>query len=84
MIYTLVLTPAAQRDVRKLDGTVQRRIVRKLSELSENPRMPGTLKMQGEDLYRVRVGDYRVLYAIDDDTVIVTVVRVRDRKDVYR
>jgi mRNA interferase RelE/StbE len=84
MTYTVILTPAAQRDVRKLDSEIQRRIIRKLSELAENPRMPGTLKLQGEDLYRARVGDYRILYAIDDDTVIVTVVRVRDRKDVYR
>ncbi len=75
MTYTVVLTPAAQRDVRKLDGAVQRRIVSKLSELADNPRMPGTLKMQGEDLYRVRIGDYRILYAIDDATVIVTVVQ---------
>ena len=73
MTYTVVLTPAAQRDVRKLDGAVQRRIVSKLCELADNPRMPGTLKMQGEDLYRVRIGDYRILYAIDDATVIVTV-----------
>ena len=84
MTYTVTLAPAAQRDIRKLEAGTQRRIVRKLEDLAEDPRGQDTLKLQGEDLYRVRVGDFCIVYAIADDVLIVTVVRVRDRKDVYR
>jgi mRNA-degrading endonuclease RelE of RelBE toxin-antitoxin system len=58
MSYTLLLTPTAQRDLRKLETITQRRIVRRLEELAGNPRMPDALKLQGEDLYRARVATF--------------------------
>ena len=85
MIYSVIFTPAARRDIGKLSKDVQRRVISKLADLAKDPRGHGTLKLQGsEDLYRSRVGDFRIVYSIDDDKIIVTVIRVRDRKEVYR
>jgi mRNA interferase RelE/StbE len=54
-----------------------------LLKLADNPRPHGSLKLQGEDLYRIRVGSYRVIYEIHDAQVLVLVVRIRHRKDAY-
>jgi mRNA interferase RelE/StbE len=85
MAYTVLLKPSADRALSKLPEPVQRRIAVKLRALQENPRPPGAEKLQGgEELYRVRVGDYRIVYAIEDRRLVVWVVRIADRKDVYR
>lgn len=85
MAYRIELTPAAQRDLRSLDRPLLRRIDAKIRALAEDPRPLGVEKLTGEgNIYRVRVGDYRILYQIDDAVVIVLVVRVRHRRDVYR
>lgn len=85
MNYRVFLKPSADRDLAKLPRDVQQRISRKLVELSENPRPPGVEKLAGgTDEYRVRVGNYRLVYAIEDDRLIVLVLRIADRKDVYR
>ncbi len=52
--------------------------------LADNPRPPGSLKLAGRDFWRIRVGDYRVIYAIDDNEEVVRVVRTGHRRDVYR
>ena len=68
----------------KLDIKNQTTIFEKLIELSENPRLYGYLKMKGEEnLYRIRVGDYRILYEIQDDKLIIYVVKIGHRKDIY-
>ncbi len=85
MSYTVEVTPAARRDLRALERRVARRIDKKILELAENPRPHGVRKLEGaSDLYRVRVGDYRILYEIEDNRLLVVIVRVRDRRDVYR
>jgi mRNA interferase RelE/StbE len=64
---------------------VQERIVGRIEELAAEPRPRGAVKLQGEDdLYRIRVGDYRVVYTIRDEELIVLVLRVGHRRDVYR
>jgi mRNA interferase RelE/StbE len=79
------LTPAAQRDLRSLDRPVLRRIDARIRSLAEEPRPPGAEKLAGEsEVYRVRVGDYRILYQIHDAVLTVLVVRVRHRREVYR
>ncbi|MCI0339833.1 MAG: type II toxin-antitoxin system RelE/ParE family toxin [Planctomycetales bacterium] len=72
--------------MRGLPEDVRLRVGKKIEALAEEARPPGTKKLQGEEgpVWRVRVGDYRVLYRIDDATRIVTVTRVRHRRDVYR
>jgi mRNA interferase RelE/StbE len=83
--YTVVLTQAAQRDLRALDRRTLQRVDQKIRALATNPRPSGAEKLKGaSDVYRVRVGDYRILYQIEDDRLIVAVVRVRHRREVYR
>ncbi|MEX2262477.1 MAG: type II toxin-antitoxin system mRNA interferase toxin, RelE/StbE family [Bryobacteraceae bacterium] len=82
------MTPSAQRDLRKLDPHIRKQVNRDLLRLEENPRPQGVEKMETkEKLYRVYVGpgkDYRAIYQIRDDVLLVLVVRVGNRKKVYR
>ena len=83
--YRVLFKPSAEKVLRKLPVSVQRRIVGAVEGLQDNPRPPGAVKLMGEpDLWRTRVGDYRVIYSIDDDRLIVLVVRIAHRKDIYR
>lgn len=83
--YRVELTPAARRDLRSLPREVLRRIDPQISALAEEPRPPGARKLAGaEHLYRVRVGAYRIVYEVQDAVVVVTIVRVAHRRDVYR
>lgn len=85
MTYQVEITPAAKRQIKKLIASVQLAIVERLEQLAEDPRPPGVLKMQGvESLYRIRVGDYRIIYEIQDQTLLIAVVKVGHRGDVYR
>jgi len=85
--YSIEFTAAAARDIRKLarsDRRMMRRIDAAIQALRDDPRPDGVRKLQGgTDEYRIRVGDYRVLYTIADDELVICVVRVRDRKGVY-
>jgi mRNA interferase RelE/StbE len=83
--YRLILKPSAEKQLDALPRQLQQRIVRKLAELQENPRMPGATKLAGLDAtYRVRVGDYRIVYVIDDPRAVVFVTIIGNRGDVYR
>lgn len=62
----------------------RRRLITKIEGLSRDPRPPGCEKLSGEEKYRLRQGDYRILYEIVDTELVVTVVRVGNRRDVYR
>jgi mRNA interferase RelE/StbE len=82
--FRVELTTAAAREVRKLDPQVRRRILLGLAELESDPRPAGARKLVGfDDAWRVRVGDYRILYEVVDDLVVVTVFRVAHRREVY-
>ncbi len=84
MVYKVELRPSARRELLKLPRHDQIRLVRAMDRLAKEPRPKGAKKLAGaEDLYRVRVGDYRVVYQIQDDRLIVLVVRIGHRKDVY-
>ncbi len=81
----MVVEDGAARAIRKLGRDAQRQVVAKLERLADNPRRPGSKKLEGtEDLHRVRVGDYRIVYRIEDQVLLVLVVRVAHRSDVYR
>jgi mRNA interferase RelE/StbE len=82
--YRIELRPAAQRELRKLDLPTFRKVDAKIQGLADNPRPHGVKKLAGEDAYRVRVGDYRILYQIEDAILLVVVVTVGNRRDVYR
>jgi mRNA interferase RelE/StbE len=82
-MYQVVLTRSAQKDLATLDTTMRQRAAQKLRSLADNPRGTDSIKLSGEETYRTRVGDYRILYAIDDKAHIVTVSRIGHRRDVY-
>jgi mRNA interferase RelE/StbE len=82
--YELRFKPSVAKDLRNLPKQEVQRIMKCIEALRDDPRAPGCTKLSGVDLYRVRQGVYRVVYAIDDDTVTVEVVRVGHRGDVYR
>jgi mRNA interferase RelE/StbE len=84
-MYHLIVKPSAEKQFAKLPPQLRRRITKAFDGLRENPRPRGCVKLQGEeDLWRIRVGDFRVVYTIEDDELIVLVVRVAHRKDVYQ
>lgn len=85
MTYRIRLTPSAVDDLQALPKKIQRRIARKIDVLANNPRPPQSKKLKGQpDLFRLRSGDYRIIYQIKDDILLVLVIRIRHRKDVYR
>ena len=85
MTYRVELSRAAARQVKRLPAEVRGRILARLEALAEDPRPPGVRKLSGtENGYRVRVGVYRILYQVQDDRLVVLVVRVGHRRAVYR
>lgn len=83
MPYRIEIAAAAERQILKLEASVRRRIFKKLDSLAINPRPAGVEKLTAVDAYRVRVGDYRIIYDIDDATTTVVVHKVGNRRDVY-
>ncbi len=83
MPYRLALKPGARRDLDRLPADLFARVDARI--LSEDPRPPGAGKLRGtRNGFRVRVGDHRILYEVDDATRTVTIARVRHRREVYR
>ena len=84
-MFEVVLERSAEKDLRKLSDKVHERIIESISTLADNPRPPGVKKLAGTaNDWRIRVGDYRVLYEIAEAVRIVRIFRVRHRKDVYQ
>lgn len=85
MAYTVELKPSAAKALEALPKPDQRRIAARIDTLATDPRPVGVKKLEGEDdLYQLRVGDYRVVYRIQARRLIVLVVRIAHRRDVYR
>ena len=82
-MYDIFVLPPAQRDLDKLEASDFARIIKKIRGLAREPRPAGCLKLTGEEGYRIRVGDHRVLYRIDDPSKRVYLYRVKHRKDAY-
>ena len=83
MKYIVLIERYAQKQIMKLDKKIIPVIKASIADLAHNPRPYGYKKLKGEDAYRIRVGDYRVIYEIDDGKIIVTVVSIGHRKDIY-
>lgn len=85
MAYRIEFAPRAEREFKKLPRPVQVRLKTRIDTLAENPRPQGVEALSGEDrLYRIRAGDYRIIYAIQDEVLLVLVIRVGHRREVYR
>jgi len=82
--YRVEVRPAALRALRKLDPNIRPRIEGAIALLAEDPRPPASRPLTGRPAYRVRVGDYRIVYSIQDDVLLVVVVTLGHRRDVYR
>ena len=85
MRYSITFKSAAQRTLSKLPNDAAERIARAIDGLEFEPRPKGCEKLKGADnLWRIRVGDYRVVYSIEDDRLIVLVVKIGHRREIYR
>ena len=82
--YSLVVKKSAERELRALPKADLRRLTDRIRGLANAPRPPGHEKLSSQEYYRVRQGDYRVVYAIDDDHRIVTLIKIGHRREVYR
>jgi mRNA interferase RelE/StbE len=83
--YRIFIKPSAAKELEAVGTKRDRtRLVTKIRSLAIDPRPPGLQKLTGSEKYRVRQGSYRVVYSIEDDRLVVTVVRVAHRRDVYR
>ena len=83
--YDVILSPKAEKQFDELAKPLQRRITEALEGLESNPRPHGVKKLAGaENLWRIRVGDYRVVYTIENNRLIVLVVKIGHRREIYR
>ena len=82
--YKILFRKSVARDIRRIPNQDVRRILKTIVSLSEEPRPSGAEQLSGQERYRVRQGNYRIIYEINDNEVIVVVVKVGHRKDVYR
>jgi mRNA interferase RelE/StbE len=83
--YSIEWKPSALRELKHLERRVVAQVFQKIEELAENPFPPGVCKLQGtERTYRIRQGDYRIIYDVLADRLLVLIIRVRHRRDAYR
>jgi mRNA interferase RelE/StbE len=84
-VYSIELKPSAARDIQRLPHSMRKRAAQKIDALATDPFPRGSTKLEGmEDLRRIRVGDCRIIYQVRQDVLVVFVVRVKRRGDVYR
>lgn len=82
--YRLLIKPSAVKELEAISRQDRLRIVARIQTLAGDPRPPGCEKLSGEDKYRLRQGDCRVVYLVDDDALEVTIFKVGHRREVYR
>jgi len=83
--YRVEVSKPAGKQIAGLDRTARNRIIDRLTALGDNPRPAGSKKMAGpEAFWRIRVGDYRVIYSIEDARLVVLVIKIGHRREVYR
>ena len=82
--YRIEIKRSAAKELERLPENDRGRIVERIRSLAETPRPAGAKKLSGDEKYRIRQGDYRILYQIHDDVVTVVVVKVGHRRDVYK
>jgi len=85
-MHEVVLSAPAERDLKRLPVAFFHRVIAVIRALAQNPRPPGCRRLHGSghDDYRIRVGDYRVVYEVDDTATLVRIMRVRHRREIYR
>ena len=86
LVYTIFIKPSALKELGKLPKATVKKTEKVISSLSNEPRPTGVKKLKGidEDLYRIRVGDYRIIYSIGDEIKIIDILKIGHRKEIYR
>ena len=83
--YKIEFRKSAEKDLRRLDSNTQTRIIRAISLLAANPRPSGCRKLvNARNAYRIRLGDYRVIYTVEDVVLVVAIESIRHRREAYR
>lgn len=82
--YNLIIKRSAEKDFKPIPKEDRKRLIMKIRQLSVEPRLVGAEKLKGQEYWRIRQGDYRIVYAIDDTSKTVVVERVGHRKEIYR
>ena len=82
--YKIEFKKSALKEIKKINKTDAKKIMVRIGELASEPRPFNCIKLTNDDKYRVRVGDYRVLYEIIDDLLVINVVKIKHRKEVYK
>jgi mRNA interferase RelE/StbE len=82
--YELLLRPSVKKDVKDIPKEDLQRIMERIGTLCDDPRPMGSIKLSGQNYYRIRQGDYRIIYEIEDAQLIVIVVRIGHRREIYR
>lgn len=82
--YKIVVKKSVAKDLKTIPKKDVQRILSAIQQLADNPRPPQSKKLSGQERFRIRQGNYRILYAIEDNQLVVCVVKVGNRRDVYR
>ncbi len=84
-LYAVSFRRSAEKDLGRLDSATQQRVLRATSNLAREPRPAGCRKLHGSNnAFRIRVGEYRIIFTVDDEVLVVAIERVRHRREVYR
>ncbi len=83
-MYKIVIKKSAKKELEQISPPYTQKIIDAIDALAENPKPEGVKKLKGEEAYRIRVADYRVIYSIEDIIQIIEVQRIRHRKDAYK
>ena len=84
-MYAVELLPSAAKALSNLEAGIRRRIARRIDRLAADPRGGGAVKLRGaDDVWRARVGDYRIVYQVEDERLVILVIRIGHRREVYR
>jgi len=84
VIYTIDILRSAQKSLSRINRQDQERIIAAIEDLAEEPRPSGCKKLTGRSAWRIRIGNYRVIYEIQDDRLVITVLNIGHRREIYR
>ena len=82
--YSLELRKSVEKDLKEIPLPDQKRILKRIQALADDPRPPGSKKLSSQERYRLRQGNFRILYEIEDQKLIIVVVKVGNRRDIYK
>jgi mRNA interferase RelE/StbE len=82
--YRVTIKRSAEKELDRIGAHTQSRILTRISDLQEQPRPEGSEKLQGQENYRIRIGDYRVIYTVHDREKLVEIIKIGNRKEIYK